>query len=75
MSFWVVPRSCRGVDTCRSALATYSASNHAAGGVDRHRRVHLVGRHAVEQRLHVPEMGDRHADLADLAACQGSSGS
>ena len=37
------------------------------GGVDRHRRVHPGRRDAVEQRPHVAEMGDRHADLADLA--------
>ena len=36
--------------------------------VDRHRRVHLVQRDAVHQRGHVAAVGDRHADLADLAA-------
>ena len=36
--------------------------------VDRHRRVHLVERDAVHQRVHVAVVGDRHADLADLAA-------
>ena len=36
--------------------------------VDRHRRVHLVERDAVEQRVHVALVGDRDADLADLAA-------
>ena len=39
-------------------------------GVDRHRRVHLRRRNAVEQRAHVPEMTDRHANLADLAASE-----
>ena len=39
-------------------------------GVDGHRGVHLAERDAVEQRAHVAEMGDRHADLADLAARQ-----
>ena len=38
------------------------------GRVDRHRRVHLVERDAVQQRGHVALVGDRHADLADLAA-------
>ena len=38
------------------------------GGVDRHRGVHLVERDAVEQRLHVALVGDRDADLADLAS-------
>ena len=37
------------------------------GGVDRHRRVHLAERDAVEQHAHVADMRDRHADLADLA--------
>ena len=36
-------------------------------GVDRHRRVHLPGRNAVEQHAHVAQVTDRHADLADLA--------
>ena len=38
--------------------------------VDRHRRVHLVERDVVQQRLHVALVRDRHADLADLAARQ-----
>ena len=38
------------------------------GGVDRHRGVHLLERNAVEQRTHVPHMGDRYADLAHFAA-------
>ncbi len=38
------------------------------GRVDRHRRVHLSERDAVHQRGHVAAVGDRHADLADLAA-------
>jgi hypothetical protein len=37
-------------------------------GVDRHRRVHLVERDAVEQGVHVALVGDRDPDLADLAA-------
>ncbi len=39
-------------------------------GVDRHRGVHLPERDAVHQRFHVAAVGDRHADLADLAASQ-----
>ena len=39
-------------------------------GVDGHRGVHGAERNAVEQRAHVAEMIDRHADLADLAARQ-----
>ena len=38
------------------------------GGVDGHRGVHLAERNALHQRPHVAEMGDRHADLANLAA-------
>jgi len=37
------------------------------GGVDGHRGVHRGERNLVEQRPHVAEMADRHADLADLA--------
>ena len=40
------------------------------GRVDRHRRVHLVERDALEERPHLAEVRDRHADLADLAAGQ-----
>ncbi len=36
--------------------------------VDRHRRVHRVQRDAVHERAHVAPVGDRDADLADLAA-------
>ena len=35
--------------------------------VDRHRRVHVPERDVIEQRAHVVEVRDRHADLADLA--------
>ena len=40
------------------------------GGVDGHRGVHFGERDVGEQRPHVAEMRDRHADLADLAARQ-----
>ena len=40
------------------------------GGVDRHRRVHLIERDRVDQRAHVADVGHRHADLADLAASE-----
>ncbi len=36
-------------------------------GIDSHRGVHLAERDALEQSTHVADMGDRHADLADLA--------
>ena len=38
--------------------------------VDRHRGVGLGQRDAVEQRAHVPDVADRHADPADLAPGQ-----
>jgi hypothetical protein len=37
-------------------------------GVDRHRRVHLVERDAVEQRVHVALVDDRDAHLSHLAS-------
>ena len=40
------------------------------GGVDRHRRVHRGDRNLIEERSHIAEMGDGHADLADLALRQ-----
>ena len=44
------------------------AQEPGGGGVDRHRRVHLAERDLVEERVHVALVGDRDADLADLAA-------
>ena len=68
MSFWVVP--CR--PSARRALfvGDRDVERHQPrrGGVDRHRGVHRGERDAVEQRPHVADMGDRDADLADLAA-------
>ncbi len=68
MSFWVVPRSSARVDAVLLGVGHVEAEQPRRGGVDRHRRVHPPGRDAVEQRAHVAEVGDRHADLADLAA-------
>jgi hypothetical protein len=39
-------------------------------GVDGHRGVHLLKRQVLEQLAHVAEMGNRHPELADLAAGQ-----
>ena len=39
--------------------------------VDRHRRVHLVERNLVEEGLHVFDVADRDADLADFTAGEG----
>ena len=44
------------------------AEQPGRGRVDRHRGVHLLERDAVEQLVHVALVGDRDADLADLAA-------
>ena len=68
MSFCVVPGSCDCVDAL--VLGRDDVEREQPGGrrVDRHRRVHLVQRDAVEQRRHVAAVRDRHADLADLAA-------
>ena len=44
------------------------------GRVDRHRRVHLVERDAVEEVVHVALVDDRDADLADLATGEGVVG-
>ena len=40
------------------------------GGVDGHRRVHRGERNVLEQGPHIADVGDRDADLADLAARQ-----
>jgi hypothetical protein len=45
-----------------------------SGRVDRHRGVHLRQVDPVEQGAHVAEVGDRHTDLADLAARQRIAG-
>jgi len=37
------------------------------GGIDGHGGIHSIERDAVEQAFHVADMGNRHADLADLA--------
>ena len=68
MSFWVVPLSASRGDALLVGDRDVEAEQPGRGRVDRHRRVHLVERDPVEQRLHVAAMGDRDADLADLAA-------
>ena len=74
MSFWVVPLSCGAVDAVLLGDRDVEAEQPGGGGVDRHRGVHLVERDAVEQRVHVALVGDRDADLADLAAGEGVVG-
>ena len=66
----VVLRRAPEVDRCDALLLgvrDVEAEQPRRRRVDRHRRVHLPGRDAVEQRAHVAEMRDRHTDLADLA--------
>ena len=70
MSFWVVPWSDDRGDAVLLRHRHVEGEQPGRGGVDRHRRVHLVERDAVEQRVHVALVGDRDADLADLAARQ-----
>ena len=68
MSFWVVPWSAAAIEPVLLGDDDVERQQPRRGRVDRHRRVHLVERDAVEQRVHVALVGDRHADLADLAA-------
>ena len=70
MSFWVVPWSVLGVDPVLLRDDHVEREQPGRGGVDRHRRVHLVERDAVHQGVHVALVRHRHADLADLAARQ-----
>ena len=68
MSFCVVPASSDGVDAALLGQREVHAEQPHRGGVDRHRRVHLVERDA---RRTAPASrrgaGTGHADLADLA--------
>ena len=68
MSFWVVP--CRLLLGDALLLAGHDVQRQqpGRGRVDRHRGVHLTQRDALQQRRHVAAVGDRHADLPDLAA-------
>jgi hypothetical protein len=52
----------------------YSDKQPCRRGVDGHRGVHLIERDLVEQLIHVLDVRDRHADLADLAARQRAVG-
>ena len=70
MSFWVVPWSELALDAVLLGDGHVERQQPRRRGVDRHRRVHLVERDAVEQRVHVALVGDRDADLADLAPRQ-----
>ncbi len=58
----------RAVDAVLLGDGDVEAEQPGRGRVDRHRGVHLVERDAVEQLVHVALVGDRDADLADLAA-------
>ena len=70
MSFWIVPVQRRARRALLVGDRDVERHQPRRGGVDGHRGVHGAERDAVEQRAHVAEMADRHADLADLAARQ-----
>ena len=70
MSFWVVPGERVALDPVLLGDGGVEGEQPGGGGVDRHRGVHLVERDPVEERVHVALVGDRDADLADLAARQ-----
>ena len=61
-------RQLRALDPVLLGDGDVEAEQPGGGGVDRHRGVHLVERDPVEQLVHVALVGDRDADLADLAA-------
>ena len=58
----------RALDPVLLGDGDVEAEQPGGGRVDRHRGVHLVERDPVEQLVHVALVGDRDADLADLAA-------
>ncbi len=58
---------CSGATPCSSRHQLVHPEQDDRRGVDRHARRHLVQRDAVEQRAHVVQRVDRHADLAHLA--------
>ena len=68
MSFWVVPLSLARSTPVLLGDGDVEAEQPGGGRVDRHRGVHLVERDPVEELVHVALVGDRDADLADLAA-------
>ena len=68
MSFCVVPWRAFAVDAVLLRHRHVQREQPGRRRVDRHGGVHLVERDAVEERVHVALVGDRHADLADLAA-------
>ena len=77
MSFWVVPASAAPRRRVLAGRLGLLLGRHLVEreqphrrGVDRHRGVHPRQRDVGEQRPHVADVRDRHADLADLAAGQ-----
>ena len=62
----------RRVDPLVLGVGDVEGEEPCGGGVDGHRRVHLADGDLVEQLRHVTEVGDRDADLADLAGGLGS---
>ena len=64
------PLERRQLDSVLLGDRAVEAQEPGRGCVDRHRRVHLAQRDAVEQGVHVALVRDRDADLADLATRQ-----
>ncbi len=68
MSFWVVPESACGIGALAFRRGDVEREQPGGRRVDRHRGVHPIERDSLEERLHVLDVRDRHADLADFAA-------
>ena len=70
MSFCVVPLSSFGSNPPLAGERDVEREEPRRRRVDRHRRVHLLDRDAVEERAHVPEVRDGHADFANFAGSE-----
>ncbi len=60
------PLQTPGIDTLLFGHRHIQGQQDGCGGIDGHRRTHLVERDAVEQRLHIAQGVDRDPDLAHL---------
>ena len=67
MSFCTVPESFSQIRALLLRDGDVQRQQNRGGGVDRHRGRDALERNAVEQRFHVFERIDRHADLAHFA--------
>ncbi len=70
----MVPPSSVGVDAVLLGHQLVEEQQDGGGGVDGHRRGHLVERQAVQQQAHVGHRVDGHPDLAHLALGPGMVG-